>query len=272
MEHLVAEVDAIRKHMDDRDKHMEEMMEKRLSEMPGKLADMLTERFEINGVISCTRHDVETIAQAKNNEMLEKFKEMLDARVGPAVSAPSPPTPAPCNLADRNGGIGLDGYVYYVWDGRNHPVPKGWAMPILNCSNMFDKWIVGNQREKIRPYRDLVPQNLQSTLDDEGARKLQTNAWRTYLSKTRFVMSRILQGMSVTAEQARRMPTTERDSAFRTSFFGLMKTLYPDMRDGRFNAKRFGDLSITRVYDRLKPGRAVPKKRKKHAVVGDDGN
>ena len=138
-------------------------------------------------------------------------------------------------------------------------VPEGWKFPSTVVKSTWNLWHFGHVQDRVRPLRYL------KKVDLVGA------AQYTLWSKCRGVMSAVAKEMvemSVvqSVEEVEKMTVQQSSAAFDGVIAQLMEKAKAGTTRG---SRRWTDMSISTLYDRLTPVREKKRKRQ-HAEEGEE--
>ena len=234
----------------------------KLSTIPDQVVKKLQDNIAIDGVAPITRDELANVLSQQQDTTKKLLEETVTRLVGdmrarvPEAREEEPPQ----ERRLRGGQLGLDGFRTWMW-GRPrasfHMVPEGWSLPVCNTSTLWNLWLMGNAAEQLQPYRQLRGSDLQSPVPcgRRQCKKLhenETNKWHSYLTKAKFVMARVLDKCGTSAKALSEANAQDREGAFRNAYQELMVDLYPQESNERRDARRLGDLTYLRLYDKLK--------------------
>lgn len=197
--------------------------------LPNDLEQMLTERFQIDGVMPLTRGDVQSI-EASIMARLEAIVASLPSNIGNAGGAQEDGG-AQQQLRGREGGR-----EPFHWGGGFHMVPHDFEFPKASCKNMWFRWHLGQESHGIGPLKKLHKEY-----------KMDIPLRHRYLvEKTHRVMEEISKYMAV--EET--LTKENCGDIFDRYFPQLVKRLYGEVK---FAKPRFRwmDLSYVTLYNML---------------------
>jgi hypothetical protein len=136
-----------------------------------------------------------------------------------------------------------EGYKCWTWGNRFHAVPEGFRFPKCTTGTLWHLWWTGNASnplEKIAPYNSIQAFDLQHKAD------------HTYLSKARWVISKVISHGEQNSVAISRMTISDRDKFFEHAYIHIFKILYPDRDIELLDKTRIGDVSYITLYDLMK--------------------
>lgn len=232
-------------------------------------AEHIMENFVVDGVVPMTREVVLGMMRAMETNIGHKLDQMVEK-----IQTAQPTQRGAQNSQQfglPGGEVKDDGWRYWMWAENEkrgtgmHPVPKGWCLPHITSSALFNLWVTGNHSELIKPYRFIKPCDIVSLIEEEKKAATDRKVKRNYLSKANTVMATILDRMGYSAKEAEAKPVSVREQDFNKAYYAILRDKHPHYNDAQFQKRRFGDLCFVSVHGILKPG----KKRKKRDAETD---
>jgi hypothetical protein len=209
------------------------------TELPSELVNVMLSRFTVNGAIPVTVDDLKTLLNSVLTQMRVELREALPAAA---------PTPHSLQHGDP---LADPRFQLWTWKGRLHMVPEGWRFPSTDVKSTWNLWHFGHVEDRVRPLRYL------KKIDLVGAS--QYTLW----SKCRGVMKAIAAEMVEmkvvqTIEEVEKMSAAESTTAFDGAITQLMEKAKAGSTRG---PRRWTEMSISTLYDRLSPVRERKRKR-----------
>jgi hypothetical protein len=212
------------------------------TELPTELVNVMLSKFSVNGAIPVTMDDIKTLLNSVLAQVRVELREAFPPSTPAQVSVRSADP-----LADPR-------FQLWTWKGKLHMVPEGWRFPTTDVKSTWNLWHFGHVQDRVRPLRYL------KKVDLVGAS--QFSLW----SKCRGVMTAVAKQMIEmkvvdSIEGVERMSAQESSAAFDGAITQVMEKAKAGSTRG---SRRWMEMSISTLYDRLGPVRE--KKRKRQAV------
>jgi len=204
------------------------LMESVRTELPEAVADIIRQRFHIEGAIAVTVDDVTRIVSEQLQAHLTKHLEPLTSRHSTAEQQS-----AVQQLQQHN-------REAYCWGGRLHPVPQGWIFGSFNARLLWNLWWDGESQ--CAPYRHLHTYDL----SDKKSRTLFIKAGR--------VMNRLLLAAGKTSAEVAKMGcTSERDDLFDAAYKHLIQAIDEDatIHENFWDRRFVGEIKAVTLYDKI---------------------
>jgi hypothetical protein len=220
---------------------LEEIIKNRcdIKALPEELTSTLRSKFDINGAIAVTIHDMQSmfntfIQETKNNQI-----STTTTTTSSSLSA-----------------VIVHTYASFTWKERIHMVPEGFKLPSSNnIKDIWNLWYFGRPDLNYAPYRNLIWTDLIN------------NAQVTQLSKIKKVINTI-GDMSKTTQYIEKnininnLPRDQSNALFDHVFPLFIDCIYPLSTQTN---KRWGEVSIATAYS-LFANIKNKKKRKAHVL------
>jgi hypothetical protein len=137
------------------------------------------------------------------------------------------------------------------WDGRFHPVPKGWLFPSTNVKDTWRLWHFGNPASKVRPLRFLKKMDL--------ANPAQTVLWSKASGVIKAISDSMVEMKLVdTLEAVDELNEADSLTKFDKGIVNLLEKLRPGCTTKE--RSRIMELSVFRLYT-LIPHRSRKRSR-----------
>ena len=132
--------------------------------VPGAVKETLLQNFAVDGVAPLTREDLLSLTSrfdtidSRINDVRADMLATLQDRLTSTHHLPGT-VPASSNVGPSAATSSAEQLAWgtWDWDGRFHPVPRGWRFPRHGVKIVFLEWIYGNRgcRPPIKPLRFL---------------------------------------------------------------------------------------------------------------------
>lgn len=205
-------------------------IEGKFSSIPDLVTQKILEHCQVNGAVPISAGRIQELMKELGAELLSELKSSDSADRNCSTSGA---------LDDENGPSTARSWV---WGGRIHMVPQDFRLPRCNTSIFWNLYWNGRPADRIQPYRYLNSWDLHVPAD------------RVILSKGKAVINALVRCITESNTEVSHsllcdMTHAQRDSIFSIAFETLIH------QSGRvsaiFDAKRYGEKSITTIYDYL---------------------
>jgi hypothetical protein len=131
-----------------------------VNEIPAKVADIITNNFQINGVSQLSQAQLQAMMAEQTGRMTAIFSDLIRSHAGAGLTATAGATTAATTNANTPANANTPSWSFFDWDdgkGRIHAVPKNYQLPSVQTPMMFQTWHLGNQQMNIRPFKYINP-------------------------------------------------------------------------------------------------------------------
>ena len=209
-----------------------------MEKLPKVLSNQIRDDFKVDDH-QMTAADVQRLLNSFRNDIINTLRPGIDASTSERQQI--------SQAAPRfyiGGQVNDDGYRYWEYNGRTHPVPPDFKFPAQIGSKMaWDLFFDGNQSEGIKPYHYIHTYSLVKTLHSRFSKfkKVVSTIMATHFQLNQESITQ--QEMINTITQ---LNISDRDAAFRRAFTSLISPHY----DEEYN---LGGLSYVTVYGKINP-------------------
>jgi hypothetical protein len=149
VDNLLQRVIELEIKLNQRNEELQEYLENLQTRLPAAVAQIITDRFQVNGAVPLTRDDLDrSLAR-----IVEQVTGMLDQRIGQSIANVLPNIEDEADRCDND----LDDFQLFPHREGDQVVfrrvPPGFIFPSNNCKAMFDYWNFGDRSLRICPFR-----------------------------------------------------------------------------------------------------------------------
>ena len=141
-------------------KQTEDAIVAAVSEVPAKVAEIITTNFQVNGVSQVSQVQLTAMLTEQTSRMTAIMSDLIRSHAGAGLTATGGAPSATNTGASNSPASNSPSWSLFDWDdgkGPIHAVPKNYQLPSVCTHMMFQTWHLGNQQMNIRPFKTINP-------------------------------------------------------------------------------------------------------------------
>jgi NACalpha-BTF3-like transcription factor len=211
-------------------KKLQADLERRFTELPNELTNMVLSKFSINGAIPVTMDDLKRLLGNAVKEMRAEVRQALPDRARASAALEL----VELSATDSR-------FKTWTWGGRMHPVPQDWQFPSTDVKATWNMWHFGHVHDGVRPLRDLKQFDLTT--------KAQVVKW-SKCTRVMKAVAQVMVEMKVVESVKDVITLSATDSS--NAFDGAIVRLMEQVREGSTRGRgRWMEMSIPTLYDHI---------------------
>lgn len=203
------------------------------NEMPAAVAEVILERFNVEGAVSVTMDDVSRIVSEQLNTHLTTHLLPITTAIQQGTFGQQTQLTVGVTQQQHQRNA-------FQWGGRYHPVPQNWVFGSFNARLLWNIWWDGDA--EYGPYRYLRSYDL-------SVAKYKSS----FLKANGFMKKLLLMAEKTEAQVVAMGRTVERDTLFNNAYTRLIETLKGGEILGStyWDRRVVGEMKIATLYDKI---------------------